>query len=162
MTENYVQLKKDNILRLGIKTADGIDTGDVLEFDLDDIELPLRYQELLEIIKKNHSNLKNQLAIIEKRQDVKGKKLMSKNQEDTIVALNEFYKKQVVAYDMFLGEGGVDKLLHGRKLGWTTLREIDELIEKQILPYYKVSAEDIKSRIKNLYAPKKEEENVLE
>ena len=46
--ERYIQLNKDNILRLGIKTNDGKDTGEILEFDLEDIELPLRYQELLE------------------------------------------------------------------------------------------------------------------
>ena len=33
-----IQLKKDNILRIGIKEADGTDTGNVLEFDVEDIE----------------------------------------------------------------------------------------------------------------------------
>lgn len=160
MIDNYVQLKKDSILRLGIKTADGVDTGDVLEFDLEDIELPLKYQELIEKDKKNKQNLKNQLTIIDKRQDVKGKKLLSRNEEDRLKALTEFYKTEADIYDMFLGEGGVNKLLHGRKLGWTTLKEIDEIIESQIAPYLTVNMNTITDKIESIYKVDKEE-NVL-
>ena len=77
MDNNFIQLNRDNILRLGIRTVDGEDTGNYLEFDLEDIELPLKYQELIEEDKKNRQHLKNQMTIIDKRQDVKGKKLMS-------------------------------------------------------------------------------------
>lgn len=161
MDNKFIQLNKDNILRLGIKTADGEDTGEHLEFDLEDIELPLKYQDLIEEDKKNRQNLKNQLTIIEKRQDVKGKKLMSKNEEDKIRAINDFYKKQKEVIDMFLGEGGVDKLLNGRKLGWTSLQEIDEIITKQIAPYLKVNMQDITKRVKEKYSMQEETE-VLE
>ena len=44
MTDNVIKLNKNNILRLKIETADGKDTGEYLEFDLEDIELLLRYQ----------------------------------------------------------------------------------------------------------------------
>ena len=71
MKDNFIQLNKTDVLRLGIKTADGKDTGEFLEFDLEDIELPLKYQELIEQEKKNRTNLKNQIIIIEKREDVK-------------------------------------------------------------------------------------------
>ena len=53
MTDNFIQLGKSDVLRLGIRTEDGKDTGEYLEFDLEDIELPLRYQELAEKDKKN-------------------------------------------------------------------------------------------------------------
>ena len=53
MTDNYIQLNKSNIVKLKIKTAEGTETGEYLEFDLEDIELPLKYQELLEKDKKN-------------------------------------------------------------------------------------------------------------
>ena len=152
MTENFIQLGKNNILRLGIKTEDGKETGEYLEFDLEDIELPLRYQELLEKDKKNKENIKNQLLIIDKRQDVKGKKLLSKNEEDKIKALNEFFKKEAEIYNMFLGENGVQKLLNGRKLGWTSLEEIDEIITKQITPYLDTNMEDITKKVKEKYS----------
>lgn len=151
MTENFIQLGKSDVLRLGIRTEDGKDTGEFLEFNLEDIELPLRYQELLEKDKKNKEHLRNQMLIIDKRQDVKGKKLMSKNEEDKIKALNEFFKKEVEVYNMFLGENGVEKLLNGRKLGWTTLQEIDEIIEKQISPHISVSLDKITDKVKQKY-----------
>lgn len=149
---DFIQLNKDNILRLGIKTNDGKDTGEFLEFDLEDIELPLRYQELLEKDKMNKGNLRNQMLIIDKRQDVKGKKLMSKNEEDKIKALNEFFKKEVEIYNIFLGENGVQKLLNGRKLGWTSLQEIDEIIEKQIAPHLDLTMTKITDKVKEKYS----------
>lgn len=151
MIDNFIKLNKDNVLRLGIQTNDGKDTGEYLEFDLEDIELPLKYQELLEEDKKNKSNLRNQMLIIDRRQDVKGKKLMSKNEEDKIKALNEFFKNEIEVYNMFLGENGVQKLLNGRKIGWTTLEEIDEIIEKQIAPHLNTSMEDITKKVKEKY-----------
>ena len=164
MTDNFIQLNKDDVLRLGIKTSEGIDTGEYLEFDLEDIELPLKYQELIEKDKKNKDQLKNQMLIIEKRKDVKGKKLLSKNEEDKIKALNDFFKKEKDIYDMFLGERGVEKLLNGRKLGWTSLQEIDEIIAKQIAPYLDLRMDKITEKIKNKYkqVSKQEEGDILE
>ena len=142
--ENFIQLNKDNILRLEIVDSNGVPTGEHLEFDLEDIELPLTYQEMIEEDKKNKEWLKDRMLIIDKRQDVKGKKLMSKNEEDKIKALNEFYKKEVEILDTFLGKDGCKKLLNGRKVGWTTLDEIDEIIGKHIAPHLDLS-------IKNKY-----------
>lgn len=151
MTDNFIKLGKSDVLRLGIKTDEGVDTGEYLEFDLEDIELPLRYQDVMEKDKKNKEHLRNQLAIIDKRQDVKGKKIMSKNEEDKIKALNEFFKKEEEIYNMFLGENGVKKLLNGRKLGWTSLQEIDEIIGKQISPYLDIRMEKITDKVKQKY-----------
>ena len=161
MKDNFIHLNESNLLRLGIRTADGVDTGEYLEFDLEDIELPLKYQELIEQEKKNRTNLKNQITIIEKRQDVKGKKLMSKNEEDKIRAINDFYKKETEVLDGFLGEGGVNKLLNGRKLGWTSLQEIDDIISTQIAPHIKVNMQDITKKVKEKYKTSEETE-VLE
>lgn len=152
MIDNFIQLNKSNVLRLGIKTDKGEDTNEYLEFDLEDIELPLRYQELLEKDKKNKEYLRNQIIIIDKKEDVKGKKLLSKNEEDKIKAVNEFFKKEVEVYNMFLGENGVQKLLNGRKIGWTTLQEIDEIIEKQIAPHIDISMDKITQKIKEKYS----------
>ena len=152
MTDNFIKLNKDSILRLGIRTEDGKETGEILEFDLEDIEIPLKYQELLEKDKKNKEHLRNQMLIIDKRQDVKGKKLLSKNEEDKIKALNDFFKKEVEVYNIFLGERGVEKLLNGRKLGWTTLQEIDEIIEKQIAPHIDISMKNITDKVKKKYS----------
>ena len=161
MTENFIKLNKDDVLRLEIRTNEGEPTGEYLEFDLEDIELPMKFQELVDKNKKNRQFLKNQFVIIEKREDVKGKKLLSKNEEDKIKAINEFFKKEVEIYNMFLGENGVEKLLNGRKLGWTSLQEIDDIIEKQIMPHIDMTMEKITEKVKNKYGIPETEQEVL-
>ena len=161
MEQKQIRLKDDDTLKLEIVDSNGVSTGEFLEFQLEDIELPFKYQEIIERLKKSRQNLKNQFTIIEKKQDHKGKKLMSSNEEEKLKALNNFYKEQVEIYNIFLGENGVQKLLNGRKLRWTTLTEIDELIEKQIAPQLNVTMDDITKKIKSKYSNKKED-NVLE
>ena len=151
MTDNIIKLDKNNILRFEIETNEGEKTGQTIEFQLDDIELPLKYQDLLEMDKKNKEQLRNKVNIIRRRQDVKGKKLLSKNEEDEIKAIKEFLNKEVEIYNMFLGERGVEKLLNGRKLSWTTLQEIDIIIDSQILPLLEKNTKNIKDQIKNKY-----------
>ena len=161
MTENFIKLNKDDVLRLEIRTNEGEPTGEYLEFDLEDIELPMKFQELVDKNKKNRQFLKNQFVIIEKREDVKGKKLLSKNEEDKIISINEFFKKEVEIYNMFLGENGVEKLLNGRKLGWTSLQEIDEIIAKQIMPHIDMTMEKITEKVKSKYGIPETEQEVL-
>lgn len=149
--DNEIKLSKSNVLRLRITTDTGEDTGNELLFDLEDITLSLKYQEMIERDKKNKEWLQKEIVIINKRQDVKGKKLLSKNEEDKIKAVNKFFNEEVEIYNMFLGENGVQKLLNGRKLGWTSLQEIDEIIEKQILPYFEKNIKSIEDRVMNKY-----------
>ena len=159
MTDNIIQLKENkDILRLGIRDEKGNDTGNYLEFDLEDIELPLRYQDIMEQDKKNRRHLKNQLDIIEKKQDHKGKKLLSSKQEEQIKAMQDFYKKQVEIYNMFLGENGVEKLLNGRKLSWSSFDEIDKIIEECILPKLEVNADNVKKKIVEKYSSNKRDD----
>ncbi len=162
MTDNVIKLNKSDVLTLKIVTDEGKETGECLTFDLADIELPLRYQDLIEKDKKNKEYLKNQMLIIDKRQDVKGKKLLSKNEEDKIRALNDFFIKEIQVYNMFLGPRGVEKLLNGRKFTWTTLQEIDEIIEKQIAPHLDVNMKKITEKVKEKYsqAVKRNEEQI--
>ena len=162
MTDNIIKLNENDILRFKIETSDGKDTGEYLEFDLEDIELPLRYQQLLEDHKKNLGRLKNQMIIIDRRQDVKGKKLLSKNEEDKIKAMQELYKEETKIFNMFLGENGVQKLLNGRKIGWTTFDEINDIIGKQIAPYMHTTMDDITEKVKKKYGEvSKKSNNVL-
>lgn len=161
-SDNEIQLKRnEDILRLKIIDEDGKDTGNYLEFNLEDIELPIKWQQLIEEDKKNRAYLRNQFTIIEKKEDHKGKKLLSANEEAKIKAMQDFYKKEVEIYNMFLGKDGVQKLLNGRPLSWCTLDEIDEIITKSILPQLEVNAESIKEKIMKKYSNNKEE-GVLE
>lgn len=154
-SDNVIQLKKnDDILKLKIVDEEGNDTGNYLEFNLEDIELPIRYQTIIEEDKKARARLKEQFIIIDKKQDHKGKKLLSFKEEEKIKAMQEFYRREVEIYNMFLGDNGVEKLLNGRQLSWGTLAEIDEIIEQNILPKLNVSAENVKAKIIKKYSNK--------
>lgn len=154
-----IRLKKDNILKFAIQTADGEDTGNFLEFDIEDLELPIRLQECVEMHKKNINNLKTQYIIIDKRQDKKGKKIMSANEEAKIKELQNFYKKEIEALDLFLGKGGTEKLLNGRKPYLSMYDDINEYIAP-IIPIIEEKAGNIKDKIKEKYS--KKESDVIE
>lgn len=153
-SDNVIQLKNDDILRLKIVDTEGNYTGNQLEFDLSDIELPLKYQQIIEEDKRNRAYLKNQFTIIDKKEDHKGKKLLSSNEEAKIKAMAEFFKKEKEVYNMFLGENGVEKLLNGRKLTLNTLAEIDEIIETAILPKMRINVKSVKDKIMSKYSIK--------
>ena len=158
---DVIQLKKDNILRIGIKDSDGVDTGEHLEFDLEDIELPLRLNECEAKHRKNLEYLKNQFIIIDKKEEKKGKFILSWKEEEKLKALQEFYKREMEALDLFLGEDGTKKLLNGRKPYYSMYEDISEMLEP-IMPKLKLRADDIASKIKDKYSNKATEKNVLE
>ena len=159
--DNFIQLKKDNILRIGIKTADGKETGEFLQFDLEDIELPLKLNECESKHKFNVRNLKNQFVIIDKKQDKKGKNLLSWRDEEKLKALKKFYVEEEKALDLFLGKNGTKKILNGRNPYYSMYEDINEILEP-ILPKIKVRVEDITSKIKSKYGSKlNTESNVL-
>lgn len=162
-SDNVIQLKQaKDVLRLKIKDENGNDTGNFLEFNLGDLDYLLVLQDMMEADKKNREYLKNQYIIIDKKEDHKGKKLFSSNEEAKIKATNEFFKKEAEIYDMFLGKDGVKKLLNGRKLTLARLDEIDEIIEKAILPKLQIKAEDIKKDIMAKYSNKAKRDDVIE
>lgn len=157
-SDSVIRLKKNkDILNLKIIDENGNDTGESLQFDLEDIELPIKYQEIIEKDKKARTHLKFRLDEIERTPDKKGKKLLSANEEAKVKAMQEFYKEEVQIYNMFLGEKGVEKLLNGRKLNWGTLEEINEIIEENIVPKLKVNAQNIKDKIMKKYSNKKDD-----
>lgn len=159
--EDFIQLKKDNIIKIGIKDSKGNDTGEHLEFDLEDIDLPLKLQECDETHKKNLQYVKMQIMVINKKQDKKGKKIFSANEEEKIKVVKEFYKREMEALDLFLGENGTKKLLNGRKPYFSMYDDINEMLEP-IMPIIKKGFDNIENKIKNKYKDNSKESNVLE
>lgn len=156
MTENCIQLKKDNLLRIKIIDADGNDTGNFLVFDIMDIELTLRLQECYKLHKKNFDIIKNKLSIISKKEDHKGKQPLSKNEEDQALAIKEFYDKEIEALDLFLGEGGTKKMLNGRSFN---LYSFDQILEElqPVIEMLSKQKDLINEEIKKKYAISSEE-----
>lgn len=160
--KKYIQLQNSNdVLRLWILTKDGKETGEYLEFDMEDIDLISNVEKMHEEDKKNNQWANNQIEIIKKKQDFvkKGEKI-SNNQKMQYEVIKKYFKRQKEIYDIFLGEGGVDKLLYGRKFEWGTMEEIQQLIEKQILPQLQITKDNIINKIKNKYK-QSNEKNVL-
>ena len=148
--EDFIQLKKDNVLKIGIKDSDGKDTGDFLEFDLEDIELGLKLNQCQKKHNENIQNVKRQFIIIDKKEDKKGKQLLSWKEEEKIKVLKQFYKDEADALDLFLGKGGTKKLLNGRNPYWTMYDDINEML-KPILPKLKLSMDGVVDKIKAKY-----------
>ena len=144
-----IQLKQDNLFKIGIKNAEGEDTGEVITIDLEDIKLPLRCQESEKIIKDNNKWLQAQRIIIEKRPDKKGKKLLSANEEALLKLVNEYYEKQTKAYELVLGEGAIKKILCGREMYITFFSDLEEQMKK-LRPKLNQNAVDIKTKIKSI------------
>ena len=158
---DFIQLKKDSILRIGIKDSEGNDTGEHLEFDLEDINLALRLNECDEKHRKNLEFLRNQFIIIDKKEDKKGKKILSWKEEEKLKVLQEFYKREMEALDLFLGENGTKKLLNGRNPYYSMYEDINDML-KPILPKLKLRADDIAKKIKDKYSNvNNQEKNVL-
>lgn len=159
--KDVIQLKRDNILKIGINDADGKDTGEHLEFDLEDIELPLKLNECEAKHRKNLEYLKMQFVIIDKKEDKKGKYLLSWKEEEKLKVLKEFYKREMEALDLFLGKGGTEKLLNGRKPYYSMYEDINDILEP-ILPKIQLKTDNIIDDIKKKYSNKQNEKNVLE
>lgn len=158
-----ITLKERETFKIYLNKADGTPKTDdkgkqlYLDIDLEDIELPLRYNKCDFLIRKAYQDLKWDFITIDKRQDNKGKMLLSKNEEDKMKAIKQYYKATEEAIEMFLGKDSVSKIFGDKRY----LEMWDDLAEylQPILPKLSVNFENIENKIKNKY--KTEESNVL-
>jgi len=157
--ESFIQLKKDNVIRIGIKDSEGNDTGKYLSFDLEDITLPLRLSDCEEMHRKNIIYLRDTFIIIDKKEDHKGKKILSWKEEEKFKALNLYYKKEMQALDLFIGEGKTQMILDlmGRNPYYSMYDDISEMLNP-ILPKLKMNADSIKKQIMTKYGKNNDSE----
>lgn len=129
--KDFIQIEERNVLKFGIKNAKGEDTGLVLKFDLQDIELPLRISKCEAMHRKNVSVLRQMVQALEKQEDKKGKYLLSWKEEEKIKILKDFYKKEEETIELIIGEGMVKKILDAldRKPYYDMFDDIIEGIE---------------------------------
>ncbi len=154
----YIRLNNDSVFRLGIKDKDGnvkVDENGkeiCLEFDLEDIEAPVKYNKCDFLVKKAQNDLRMKLNVIDKKPDKKGKYLLSSNEEEKVKAMQDYFKSLEEAMDLFLGQGGTKKVFGNRRY-WTMWDDLNDMIEP-FLPKMKTNFEDITKKIKNKYSNK--------
>lgn len=163
--ESFIQLKeRDSVLKIGIKDSKGNDTGKFLKFDLERINYPLKLQECIETHKKNLEWIKDQMIILDKKEDKKGKKLLSYKEEEGIKLYSKFYEKEMEALDLFLGKGATRMILdvNGDEPYYSMFDDIVELIQP-IMPKLEDNAKYIKHKQEEIMKKysKNQESNVL-
>lgn len=163
--KDYIQLRKNNILKYGLKDEDGKKILDskgkqvFLSFDIEDIEFPLKLNTCEAKHRKNIETLKMKFAIVDKKEDKKGKYILSWKEEEKIKVLKEFYEEEMKALDLFLGENGTKKILNGRNPYFSMYEDINDML-KPILPSLKQNVENISDKIRKKYS-KNNNENVM-
>lgn len=155
---DYIQLKKNNIFEIGIKDQNGHETGETIKIDLEDLQLPLKCQESEKQIKANNQWLQAQRILINKKPDKKGKKLLSANEEALIKAVNEYYDRQIKAYELILGNGAIKKILCGREMYVTFFIDLEEQM-KLLRPHLEQKAINIQDKIKSIATKYSEKDN---
>ena len=157
----YITLKeRTGLKRFGIRTQDGVDTGEYIEIDLEDLDLPLKSNECQAKHFENFETLKRDLAEAEKKSSEKNPTdILSEKEKATIEAYKKFYEAEIEALDGFLGEGATRKLLGGRKPYLTMYDDINDYLE-QIVPILKDTQNQVIERIKSKYGTIKED-NIL-
>ena len=152
---DYITLKKREILKIGIKDENGNVKLDekgnevYIEFDLEDINTPDNYSKCVYLVQKASNLLKDKILVINKQSDSKGKGLMTKNEEEKTKAMKEFYKSMEEAMDLFLGKGGTNKIF-GEKRYLTMFDDLTEMLEP-IMPKLKINLSSIEKKIKTKY-----------
>ena len=111
-------------------------------------------EKAAEEVDKIKNNIKMQQVIISKRQDVPGKYVLSKNEQDLYNLYSNGYKNIRKAMDNFLGENGCQKVFGDTN----SLEMFDDLMEMLNPEFSKMglSIENLKNRIKSKYSDKKE------
>lgn len=163
----YIQLKqRKDVIKLGIMDENNKVVKDeygnevCLEFDLGDIELPFKYNKCVNFIENARRNLRGQIIIIDKKQDHKGKQLLSSNEEAKAKALKQYYREMENAIDLFLGQGGTKKFLNGKNPYWEMWDDLSEAIEPH-MEKFDLTIKGMTDRIREKYKVTEVESDVL-
>lgn len=157
--ERIIQLKdSESVIYVKINDSEGKDTGVRIVFDLEDFDLPLNLNKSEAMHRKNLESLRNAFIIIDKKEDKKGKFLLSWKEEERIKEVKSFYEKEMKAMDLLIGEGKTQEILTamGRKPYYLMFDDIMELIDP-VLPEMDKSADILIERIKDKYHISEEE-----
>lgn len=127
MEKNELRVKFDNLYTIEVN-----DKGETIEFNLEDVELPLKMQYALEKIEKIKQYTEAQEMIISKQSDAQPKYGLSKNKKARLELYTKAFKDMRAAMDEFLGKDGCQKIFGDRN----SFSMFDKLFE-QLEPHIK-------------------------
>lgn len=162
--KSYIKLEGSNdTKKFWITTKEGKETSDYIEINLEGLSILDKIDQFYHDYPKNRKWIRDELLIIQKKQDfIKKGELMSNNQRLEYEAVKKYYNMQKDTFDLFLGKGGVDKLLYGRDLEWDTIEEIQKIIVEQLIPQLDVTMDKITDKIIKKYNVNKEDIEEIE
>lgn len=141
---NKLRIEKKNIYTIEVN-----DNGDTIEFDLEDIELPLKLNEAFMSVDRITNSLKQKEIAISKKEVIK-KGIMTNVEEERIKAYRDAFKEMRRAMDCFLGKGACQKIFGDRNYP----EMYDDLFE-QLQPHLekmKIKSENIAKKIEEKYS----------
>ena len=157
--EKYIQLEKNKILKIGIKDEKGNPTGEHLEFDLEDIDSRLKFQNMIKKVDFIKKNFERKNLMIQQKKNRNGQ---VNDDEEYRLVRDTFYELEKV-YNTFLGKNGVRKILGTKNLQWTSIAKINKIIDKDIKPLLQENAVDVAERIRTMFGDmQSEKEDTLE
>jgi hypothetical protein len=153
--QEKVILQPKKTKKYEIIDADGVSTGEYIEFDFEMIEYPLLLQKANDMHYKNKEWIRNQFVAIDRQKDYTKKgKFLSNNEELKIKAVSEYCDKEEKVIDIIFGVGTTKKMLNGRKKYYEMYDDIMESLDK-IMPSVNNYVDGITEDIKRKYSSKK-------
>lgn len=117
-------MEKLNLSKKHLYEIEVNDNGDTIVFDTNDLELPFKFNDAIIEIEKIQQYIKGQEVIISKKPNEAHGVLTTHDEELRKLYKNSFAKMRK-AMDMFLGEGGCQKIFGDRNY----LSMFDDLAE---------------------------------
>ena len=153
--QEKVILQPKKTKKYEIIDADGVSTGEYIEFDFEMIEYPSLLQKATDMHYKNKEWIRNQFIAIDRQKDYTKKgKFLSNNEELKIKAVSEYCDKEEKVIDLIFGVGTTKKMLNGRKKYYEMYDDIMESLDK-IMPSVNNYVDGITEDIKKKYSSKK-------
>lgn len=142
-----IRIKSESLYEIEVN-----DNGDVITFDLDDIELPLKIDKCIRKLKNLALEITKKEKEIHNRPDFKENEddLMTVNERELAEIVYDTYVKSRAIMDELLGDGACQKIFGNAN--YSTM--FDDLLEA-LEPHFtkmKAKQENVKDRIKAKYS----------
>ena len=131
------------------------DNGDTISFNIDDPELPLKFDTAFQKVNNISSKMKAERVVIEKKQDEQTKGLLTKNERALYEMTNKYMKEMRKVMDGFLGEGACEKIF-----GDANFPGMYEELLDQLQPHFakmRLNAESYRKAIEKKYGQDEDE-----